>query len=87
VLVQDAVMTDVELCVEATRAGLILRTKLTQQALRTAREKHDRYRLGYEHLAKQFNRPNVEFRVKFSQMWLEGWHELIKRLDDHENTA
>ena len=85
-------MTEMKQCDEAIRTGLVLSNKLTQRALKVAREQHDTYRLRYDkklkvYVAKQVNHPNVDFRVEFSQKWLEGWHDIIKRLNDAENTA
>jgi hypothetical protein len=89
---REAPVTSMNQHDETTRKVLSLRNRLTQRALVLARELHDGYRIGYktkfrEYVAKQVNRPNTDFREEFSQKWLEGWHEVIKALDETENAA
>jgi len=90
--VQESGLATAKQSVEATRPGLAMRNRFTKAALEVAREKHDKYRLGYEkelqeYIAKQVNRPNVDFRIEFSQKWLEGWHNVIVTLEEAENAA
>ncbi|KAI4938557.1 hypothetical protein J4E85_000998 [Alternaria conjuncta] len=90
--VQESGLATVKQSVEATRPGLGMRNRFTKAALEVAREKHDKYRLGYEkelqeYVAKQVNRPNVDFRIEFSRKWLEGWHNVIVTLEEAENAA
>ncbi|KAI4658097.1 uncharacterized protein J4E79_007078 [Alternaria viburni] len=77
---------------EAPRLGLAMRNRFTKAAMQVAREKHDEYRQGYEkglkeYIAKQVNRPNVDFRIEFSHKWLEGWHDVIVTLEEAEKAA
>ncbi|KAI4645860.1 hypothetical protein J4E93_005438 [Alternaria ventricosa] len=90
--VQGLELANMKQSVEATRPALGMRNRFTKAALEVAREKHDKYRLGYEkklqeYVAKQVNRPNVDFRIEFSQKWLEGWHNVIVTLEEAENAA
>ncbi|KAI4654412.1 uncharacterized protein J4E78_007458 [Alternaria triticimaculans] len=90
--VQELELANMKQSVEATRPGLAMRNRFTKAALEVAREKHDKYRLGYEkelqeYIAKQVNRPNVDFRIEFSRKWLEGWHDVIVTLEEAENAA
>ena len=90
--VQKPGLANMKQSVEATRPGLAMRNRFTKAALEVAREKHDKYRLEYEkelqeYIAKQVNRPNVDFRIEFSQKWLEGWHNVIVTLEEAENAA